>query len=180
MKKILLLILLGLSSIYATNGENIFKEKCVACHASQGMMSMNEKQQMRAKMQNATQEERFAMREQMMLNTNMKAPAMPMVSKRLKMKLASREEFIAFVQDYIQNPSQEKGFCMPMAYDKFGTMPPIGKSMSKDGRATIAAWLYDNYQETWGKPMDAKMCEMRNKGMKCGSGKCGAVKIPTH
>ena len=188
MKKILLMLMFGLSSIYATNGEDIFKEKCVMCHANQGMMSMNAKQQMRLKMQNATQEEKLAMREKMMQkmqNSSMKAPAMPMVSKRLKMKLASREEFIAFVEDYIQNPSKEKGFCMPMAYNRFGTMPPIGKGMTKTERATIAAWLYDNYQDSWGKPMDAKMCEMRNKGMKCGPGKCGsskcgAVKIPTH
>ena len=120
----------------------------------------------------------------------MKAPPMPMVSMRLKKMLKNdREKFIAFVEDYIQNPSQEKGFCMPMAYKRFGTMPPIGKTLSKEERATVAAWLYDNYKERWDDSMGGKMCEMKNKTMKCGSGKCGgakssakcgAVKIPTH
>lgn len=113
------------------------------------------------------------------MKSQMQAPPMPKVSMHLKMKLKSREEFIAFVEDYIQNPSQEKGFCMPMAYKRFGTMPPIGKSMTKEERATIAAWLYDNYKDSMG----GKMCEMRNKNMKkmkCGGGKCGAVKIETH
>ncbi len=110
------------------------------------------------------------------------------------MKLATRADFIAFVEDYIQNPSQSKGYCMPMAYKRFGTMPPIGKGLTKKERATVAAWLYDNYKGSWGGSMDGKMCEMRNKGMssmKCGGGKCGsamkkssakcgAVKIQTH
>jgi len=109
-----------------------------------------------------------------------KAPPMPKVSKRLKMMLTTREDFIAFVDDYIQNPSQKKGFCMPMAYQRFGTMPPIGKQLSKEERVTVAAWLHDNFKGSWDRSMDGKMCGMRNKSMKCGSGKCGAVKIPTH
>lgn len=147
MKKLFLLLAIGFASLYANSGEEIYKAKCMMCHANTGMMK----------------------------KSNMKAPPMPMVSKRLKMKLKSREDFIAFVEDYIQNPSQKKGFCMPMAYKRFGTMPPIGKTLTKEERATIAAWLYDNYKGSWGGSMDGKMCEMRNKGMKC-----GAVKIETH
>ena len=197
MKKLFLGLLITMSALYASNGEDIYKAKCAMCHANKGMMSAQEKQEMRAKMQNATQEEKMAMREKMMQKmkkSNMKAPPMPMVSKRLKMKLSSRAEFIAFVEDYIQNPSQEKGFCMPMAYKRFGTMPPIGKTLSKEERTTIATWLYDNYKGSWGGSMDGKMCEMKNRGMKsmkCGGGKCGgtmkqgnakcgAVKIETH
>jgi len=191
MKKLFLGLLLTMSALYASSGEEIYKAKCAMCHANKGMMSKEQKQNMRAKMQNATQEERMVMREKMMQKmkkSNMKAPPMPMVAKRLKMKLATRAEFIAFVEDYIQNPSQEKGFCMPMAYKRFGTMPPIGKSLTKEERATIAAWLYDNYKGSWGGSMDGKMCEMKNKGMKsmkcgggkCGSAKCGAMKIETH
>jgi mono/diheme cytochrome c family protein len=195
MKKLFLLLLIGFASLYANSGEEIYKAKCAMCHANKGMMNKQEMQTMRTKMQNASKEEKMAMRQKMMAKmqkSDMKAPPMPMVSKRLKMKLTSREDFIAFVEDYIQNPSQEKGFCMPMAYKRFGTMPPIGKSLTKEERATIAAWLYDNYKGNRGGSMDGKMCEMRNKGMKnmkCGNGKCGskkssmkcgAVKIETH
>ena len=198
MKKLFLGLLITMSALYASNGEAIYKAKCAMCHANKGMMSAQEKQEMRVKMQNATQEEKMAMREKMMQKmkkSKMKAPPMPMVSMRLKKMLAQdREKFIAFVEDYIQNPSQAKGFCMPMAYKRFGTMPPIGKTLSKEERATIAAWLYDNYKGSWGGSMDGKMCEMKNRGMKsmkCGGGKCGgamqkgsakcgAVKIETH
>ena len=127
-------------------------------------MDKEQMQSMRAKMQSATKEEKMAMREKMamkMKKSGMRAPAMPMVSARLKSNLKTREEFIAFVEDYIANPSKEKGFCMP----------PIGKGMSKEDRAVVAAWLYDNYK-------DAGMCGMKGKGkgMKCGAGKCGGAK----
>jgi len=198
MKKLFLGVLITMSALYASNGEAIYKAKCVMCHANKGMINKQEMQSMREKMQHATQEEKMAMREKMMRKmkeSDMKAPPMPMVSMRLKKMLAQdREKFIAFVEDYIQNPSEAKGFCMPMAYKRFGTMPPIGKTLSKEERATIAAWLYDNYEGSWGGSMDGKMCEMKNRGMKsmkCGGGKCGgamqkgsakcgAVKIETH
>ncbi|MDF1876314.1 c-type cytochrome [Sulfurimonas sp. SAG-AH-194-L11] len=191
MKKLFLVIALGVSSLMASTGAEVYKAKCQMCHAPKGMMDKEQMQSMRAKMQNATKEEKMAMREKMaekMKKSGMRAPAMPMISARLKSNLKTRDEFITFVEDYIQNPSKKKGFCMPMAYKKFGTMPPIGKGMNKADRASVAAWLYDNYKATG-------MCEMKGKmqGMKCGSGKCGAsdktekssskcgaVSIPTH
>ena len=179
MKKILLTtILLLLTSLYASSGEDVYKAKCVSCHKMQGMMDTAQKQEMRKKMQNATHQERMAMREKMMQkmqSNDMKAPPMPMVSKRLKMKLKTREAFIGFVEDYIQNPSQEKGFCMPMAYKRFGVMPPVGKVLTQEQRRVVAAWLYDEFKGELGTSKGDKMCEMRNKSMKC-----GAVKIQTH
>ena len=195
MKKLLLVFILGFVSLQANSGEEVYKAKCASCHAMKGMMDEGQMKEMRQKMQNATQEEKMAMRQKMMQKmqkSDMKAPPMPMVSKRLKMMLKSRAEFITFVDDYIQNPLKEKGYCMPMAYKRFGTMPPIGKSLSKEERTAVASWLYDNFKGSWGNSMNGKMCEMRNKGMKemkCGAGKCGgkkssmkcgAVKIQTH
>ena len=201
MKKLLLVLVLGMSSLMASNGAEVYKAKCQMCHAPKGMMDKAQMQSMQEKMKNATKEEKMAMREKMamkMKKMGMRAPAMSMVSARLKSQLKTREEFIAFVEDYIQNPTKEKALCMPMALKKFGKMPPIGKGMSKEDRAAVAAWLYDNYK-------DAGMCEMKGKGgsmkcgggkcgsgkcggakkkeakaMKCGAGKCGTVKIETH
>jgi mono/diheme cytochrome c family protein len=193
MKKLLLVFILGFVSLQANSGEEVYKAKCASCHAMKGMIDEAQMKEMRQKMQNASKEEKMAMRQNMMQKmqkSDMKAPPMPMVSKRLKMMLKTREEFITFVTDYIQNPSKKKGFCMPMAYKRFGTMPPIGKSLSKEERAAVASWLYDNFKGSWGDSMGGKMCEMKNKGMmKCGGGKCGAsqkntdqspVKIQTH
>ena len=173
-------------------GESVYKANCASCHAMKGMMSQQEMSMMKKKMQNATKEEKMAMKKKMkekMKKSGMLAPAMPMVSMRLKKMTGSKEKFIAFVKDYIQNPSQDKGFCMPMAYKRFGTMPAIGKGLTAQEREVVANWLYDNFKGKWGKSMDTKMCEGRNskktmkcggKKMKCGAGKCGAVKIPTH
>ena len=199
MKRVVLLALLLSAGLYASSGEAIYKAKCAMCHKMQGMMSKEQMQTMRTKMQNATKEERMAMRQMMMQKmkkSGMKAPPMPMVSMRLKKMLKNdKEKFIAFVVDYIQNPSQEKGFCMPMAYKRFGTMPPIGKALTQEQRLTVATWLYDNFKGSWDNSAEGKMCDMKNQGMKCGggkcgkaekksmkcgSGKCGAVAIPTH
>lgn len=104
----------------------------------------------------------------------LQAPPMPMVSQRLKIQLKSRDKFISFVNDYIQNPAKDKGFCMPMAYKKFGVMPPIGKSMNKEDRETISSWLYDNFKAGNPKEMNMKACKQKSKAMKCGAGKCGS------
>ncbi len=180
MKKLLLVLVLGMSSLLASSGAEVYKAKCQMCHAPKGMMDKAQMQKKRAKMQNATKEERMAMREKMamkMKKSGMRAPAMPKVAARLHKQYQTREEFIAFVEDYIVNPSKDKGVCKPMAYKAFGVMPPIGKGMSKEDRASVAAWLYDTYK-------DAETCDMpgkgKAKGMKCGGGKCGAVAIPTH
>lgn len=145
-------------TIFANTADNIYKAKCASCHALKGMQK------------------------------DMKAPPMPMVSMRLKKMIDSKDEFISFVKDYIQNPSQEKGFCMPTAYKRFGVMPAIGKTMTQEEIQSIAQWLYDDFKGNWGKSKDSKTCDKKNKmkKMKCGAGKCGgapkcgAVKIPTH
>lgn len=187
MKSLLIgaLMLLGFTSLYGVSGEDIYKAKCASCHAMKGMMDASEMTAMRQKMQNASDEEKMAMRDMMMQKmkkSKMKAPPMPMVSKRLKMKFQKKEDFVSFVTDYIQNPSREKGMCMPMAYKRFGVMPPIGKSLTEEERVAVASWLYENFKGSWGASMNGKMCEMRNKkpSMKCGAGKCGSVKIETH
>ena len=188
MKKVLLNLLFAGVTLFATTGEDVYKTNCASCHAMQGMMSKAEKSAMREKMQNATQEEKQAMKKSMMekmKKSDMKAPPMPMVSMRLKRMMDNdRAKFIVFVDDYIQNPSQKKGYCMPMAYKRFGTMPPIGKGMTKEDRTLVSTWLFDNFKASWGKSMDGKMCDMKNqgmkkgkgKGMKCGGGKCGEGK----
>ena len=192
MKKIFITLMMLSISAFAMNGQSIYKAKCSACHAMHGIMTQSEMSMMKKKMQNATPKERMAMRQKMqmkMKKAGMLAPAMPMVSMRLKKMTGSKEKFIAFVKDYIQNPSQDKGYCMPMAYKRFGTMPAIGKGMTAQEREIIANWLYSNFKGKWGMSMDTKMCEGRNgkktmkcggKKMKCGAGKCGAVKIQTH
>lgn len=176
MLKVLVVTTVLALSLNASSGEEIYKQKCSSCHQLKGMMDMSQMKKMQQKMKNATQEEKMAMKDKMkakMEKSGMKAPAFNMVSMRIKKMKNGKKEFIAFVEDYIQNPSQDKGVCMPMAYKRFGVMPPIGKGMSKDERKIIATWLYENFKSSWDSSMDAKMCKSNNKNMKCGSNKCG-------
>jgi len=169
--KTIKLLLAGLTmtlTLQAQTGTEIFKDKCVACHMLKPMMD-------KTKMQAMSKEERMAMKEKMM--KTMKAPPMSKVSAKIKFELKNNKAvFIAFVKDYIVNPNKEKSYCMPMALQKFGVMPAIGKNMSAEELDTIANWLYDNFTEKWDMNDKGMMCKMKghdNKSMKCAQGKCG-------
>ncbi len=151
MKKITAILILLFATLVSVNaeevtGETIFNSKCVACHT----LKMPKDK------------------------STMKAPPLGKVSAKIKHDLDNNKTaFIAFVEDYIQNPSKDKVKCMPMALKKFGLMPPIGKAMSKEERATVATWLFENFDEKWD---DANCTAPHPKGKKCGNGKCGGDK----
>lgn len=136
MKKLGLLFIVSVS-LFASNGESVFKTYCMECHTRNGMMGEGPMK-------------------------DMKAPTMQMVSMRLKKMTGSKEAFLAFVKDYIQNPSQKKGFCMPMAYKRFGVMPAIGKNLSEEERDAVAQWIFDSFDDEWDKSMGGQMCNTRN------------------
>lgn len=77
------------------------------------------------------------------------APPMAEVSARVKKFYPSEKEFVAFVKDYITNPSKDKGVCLPMAFKVFGTMPPIGKGLSEEEKEAVAKWLYHRFNISW-------------------------------
>lgn len=176
MKKFLVSVLLVASSLFALSGEKVYTQHCASCHTQDMMMSMGSMMDWRKKMQNSNKEEKQTLRQNMMQKMNdhdRKAPSMPMISMRIKHMTDSKDDFVAVVKDYIQNPSQEKGYCMPMAYKRFGVMPAVGKGMSEEERDLVAQWLYDNFEGSWNDSMGGMMCDKKNSKMKCGSGKCG-------
>jgi len=137
-------------SAFALSGQEVYDNKCASCHQMKGMMDMSQ----------------------------MKAPPMNMVSMRIKKTQGSKENFLIFVKDYIVNPSQDKGVCMPMAYKRFGVMPPIGKGMSSQEINLVSLWLYENFKGEWKDSKDGKTCDSNNakSADKCGAGKCGSDK----
>jgi hypothetical protein len=152
MKKFLLILILTLTSLPATQtGKQIFKKYCVSCHIKTDIGARNKK-----KLRHA--------------------PPMNRVSQRLKIFTNSKEEFITFAKEYIQNPSQKKGLCRPKAYKRFGVMPPIGKSMTQKEREIIVEWLYIYFDASKEKKASCATEDMRGSGSKCGGGKCGARK----
>ncbi len=137
MKKTILGLLLVGSSLFALSGEKVYDQHCASCHKME--MSKGE----------------------------MLAPPMPKVSQRLRQAIESKEKFVIFVKDYIQNPKRDKGYCGARAYQNFGTMPPIGESMTQEEIEVVSLWLFEKFEIK---------STQQNKKQKCGAGKCGAAK----
>ena len=125
MKKIILSLVLVASSLFSLDGNMVYKKHCLVCH------------------------------KMLKPKVGLLAPPISSVSKRLQRDIGSREEFIAFVKDYIQNPSKEKGHCSEKAFINLGTMPPIGKSLTKEEIDAVSVWLFDNFKH----PEKIKSCD---------------------
>ena len=153
MKKLTTLLVALFATLTLVNaeelsGQKVFDTKCVACHTEQMPKSMKD----------------------------MKAPPMAKISAKVKHAFDdNKTKVIAFIADYIENPSQEKVKCMAMAVKKFGLMPPIGKGMSKEEREVVATWVFENFDQKW-ESKDCKSGDCKGKGKKCGEGKCGGDK----
>jgi len=161
------------AALYAANdGEAVYEAHCKACHMIKPMMD-------KQKMMQMSQAERMSMKEKMM--KMMKAPPMSKVSAKLKHDFGNdKAKIVAFVKDYIVNPSADKAHCMPMALKRFGTMPPIGKGMKAEDIDTVANWLVENFNEKWDENAMNMMCQSKHQSkgkgmMKCGMGKCGGM-----
>jgi hypothetical protein len=147
MKKIILTLLIAFVSVNAQTDIEIFGKKCAACHKENMPKEMTKE-----------------------LMKTFRAPPMAKISMKLKMKFKTQKEFVAFVTDYITNPSKDKSVCSERAIKNFGIMPPVGKSMTKKEKEDIANWLYTTFKSN-GKGCDTK------KANKCaGDGKCGGEK----
>ncbi|GEM_PF-476592 len=97
--------------------------------------------------------------------SNIDAPPMNLISARIKKFYSSEVEFVEFVKDYITNPSREKGVCFKAAYVFFGTMPPIGQSMSEEEKTAVAEWMYYRYSERWDE-LFRKVKELQKRVLK--------------
>ena len=116
-------------------GYKVYKENCSMCHREKATLW----DFLRARM-NVLRGHR---------PENIDAPPMNLVSARVKEFYPTEIEFVEFVKDYITNPSRSKGVCKPAAYAFFGTMPPIGQSMSEEEKEAVAIWLYHSYTDVW-------------------------------
>lgn len=171
MKKITLaaaLLLFSTLTLSAnSDGNAVYEANCKACHMLKPMMD-------KQKMMQMSPQERMSMKEKMM--QTMKAPPMSKVSAKLKHAFhGDKAQVIAFIKEYIVNPSADKSKCMPMALKKFGVMPAIGKTMSSSDVDTVAKWMVDNFDEKWDPNAMNMACSAdESKKMKCGQGKCGS------
>ncbi len=131
MRKALLSTIFLASSVFATDGYEVYKKNCMSCHV-----------------------EMMTKKEVMKNIKDMKAPPMIEVSGRLKENIKTTDDeddvnrhlFILFVKDYIINPNLDNSMCHAGALERFGTMPSLkGKISDKEAQA-VAEWLYDRYE----------------------------------
>lgn len=130
MQKITAILLLA-ASIYGADGYKVYQENCAACHI-----------------------EMISKAETMKKFKTLKAPPMVEVSKQLKRTIVISSDddevhrfvTIAFIKEYIKNPSIDYFMCNAGAVDRFGVMPAQSQ-LKEDERQAVAEWIYDHYED---------------------------------
>lgn len=129
--KVLWTILTLCGLLFAADGYKVYQKQCMQCH-----VEMMEKSEV------------------LRVFKTLKAPPMVEVSNRLKEnirindddEMIKRRVVVAFVKDYIENPSIDYSMCHLGAIDRFGIMPSLKGKLTEDERQAVAEWVYDRYK----------------------------------
>lgn len=130
MKSITLITLTAIS-LMGADGYKVYKDNCMKCHVE--VMTKNEA---------------------LKSFKTLKAPPMIEVSNKLKSNIQTKDEdidvkrrvVIAFIKDYIDNPSIQYSMCEPMALEHFGVMPSLKGKLNEKQKQAVAEWIYDHYE----------------------------------
>jgi len=106
-------------SLQAAEGEMLFKKNCVSCHIDT--------------MPNMADRSSFV------------APPVFGVMFHVKEKYKSREDAVAFIVDYIMEPSKEKAVCLERTIKRFGLMPSMKGVVTEEEAKKIAGYMYDSF-----------------------------------
>jgi hypothetical protein len=121
MKKIInvtLFVFLTTSTLMASqNPKELFEQKCAICH------SMTKPKDM----------------------SSVVAPAIMGVMRHVKMNFNNKAEAVAFMKDYVLNPSVKKAICQKRKIERFGLMPSQKGVVSESELDIILPWVYDTY-----------------------------------
>ena len=117
------------TSIFAN--EVLFDEYCVSCHFKEKISF----KQMKAQRQ------------------HLKAPPISVVMERIKKHIVVKIDdedvqkavVVAYMQDYVLEPSIDKGICHVNCYVQFGTMPSQKGKVPPKALKQIVSWVYDTY-----------------------------------
>lgn len=121
-KNILWILILGSMPLLAETmtGEVLFEQKCMICH-------MKEKPTPQAR-------------------ANMLAP--PAMGVMFNLKAAfnnDKKATLAFMRDYIVEPSAEKAKCLPQAINRFGIMPTLKGTLTQEELNLVTEYMYDTF-----------------------------------
>jgi len=129
MKK-LAILLWGAVSLFGVDGYDVYKNNCAACHV-----------------------EMISKAEVLKTFNKLKAPPMVEVSRQLKDTIIIKGDddevhrfvTIAFIKEYIKNPSLDYFMCNAGAVDHFGVMP-AQSHLNDAERQAVGEWIYDRYE----------------------------------
>jgi len=118
-RKIIVLIgALGMSiTLFASTTAEVFDTKCAMCH----IKTMPKDR------------------------SKLVAPPLMGVMRHVKMSYPKKEDAVAFIVDYVQNPSATKAVCMKQKIKRFGLMPSQKGNISQKELKEVAEWMFDNY-----------------------------------
>ncbi|MDP3265644.1 MAG: c-type cytochrome [Sulfuricurvum sp.] len=130
MKSITLVTLMSIT-LMGADGYKVYKDNCMKCHA-----------------------EMMTKADVMKSFKSLKAPPMIEVANKIKGNIhivdedadIKRRVVIAFIKDYIDNPSIQYSMCDPMALEKFGVMPSLKGKLNEAQKQAVSEWVYDRYE----------------------------------
>ena len=122
-KNITLLTLLATSTLLAQTGETLFTSYCASCHTT--VVGVNESGGK--------------------ITPIYEAPYAGDVINKLKIETKTKESFITFVKDYINEPDKRKSLYGKKAIKDFGLMPSLKGVMTEDESSILAEYLYSSY-----------------------------------
>ena len=133
--KIVLWMLLCMGSLFATEGEKVYDNKCLSCHEK--FISMSKLK------------ENFLDHNNTLLKLT--APTLNQLSYRLKQRIGDskgdndmhRMEVAAFISDYVINPDRDKSVCLEDVMQHFKTMPSLEGKISEEELEEVSTYIYD-------------------------------------
>jgi mono/diheme cytochrome c family protein len=100
-------------------GKELFEQKCLSCHVLGKPVD----------------------------TSKLVAPPLNGVMRHLKMGYSEKGKAVAFIKDYVVNPSESKAICMPQKIKKFGLMPSQKGVVTPEELDIISNWMFENYPQ---------------------------------
>ncbi len=73
------------------------------------------------------------------------APYIEKIVHTIKVETKTKEDFIAFIKDYINDPDKRKSLYSKRAIKEFGLMPSLGGALNDEESTQLAEYLYEKY-----------------------------------
>jgi len=118
MKKIILMLSLVATALFANNAKELFMKKCAACHVM----------------------ERSADKSDMI------APPAKGIMFHMGEEIGSDEKILAHIKSFTMNPTKEKAICRSVR--RFGLMPSQKENITQEELDIVAKWMISNLKMT--------------------------------